>query len=310
MNKPLATYTLAFSIFCLSGALIYFSWKLVEVKDALPALINQVDKTAVKVSPIIDEIAEIKALVPDVLNEVEQVRVIVPDVLTQVEQVQALVPVIVSEVEAVRQSIPDITNEVAQVRQLMPDVLSRVDDINQQVPTISATVDRFSSQLADTNQQIPKILTEVEATRTSIPEVLSRTEAIVANLGQVGKTTGEEAVYGVFSGLFKAPLKVVGGIGKAITEPFENKAAWVKPQDRKNIEQLIEQLLGQDELESFTQTHDKTKNTSTITLIKRTVINAKPCKVLQVDVKSPRGQQVDHQLTFCLTEKNTWRLHE
>lgn len=296
MNKPLATYTLAFSIFCLSGALIYFSWKLVEVKDALPALINQVDETAVKVSPIIDEIAEIKALVPDVL--------------TQVEQVQALVPAIVSEVEAVRQSIPAITNEVAQVRQLMPDVLSRVDDINQQVPAITATVDRFSSQLADTNQQIPKILTEVEATRTSIPEVLSRTEAIVANLGQVGKTTGEEAVYGVFSGLFKAPLKVVGGIGKAITEPFENKAAWVKPQDRKNIEQLIEQLLGQDELASFTQTHDKTKNTSTITLSKRTVINANPCKVLQVDVRSPRGQQVDHQLTFCLTEKNTWRLHE
>jgi len=296
MNKPLATYTLAFSIFCLSGALIYFSWKLVEVKDALPALINQVDETAVKVSPIIDEIAEIKALVPDVL--------------TQVEQVQALVPAIVSEVEAVRQSIPAITNEVAQVRQLMPDVLSRVDDINQQVPAITATVDRFSRQLADTNQQIPKILTEVEATRTSVPEVLSRTEAIVANLGQVGKTTGEEAVYGVFSGLFKAPLKVVGGIGKAITEPFENKAAWVKPQDRKNIEQLIEQLLGQDELDTFTQKHDKTKNTSTITLIKRTVINANPCKVLQVDVRSPRGQQVDHQLTFCLTEKNTWRLYE
>ncbi|QOL26454.1 hypothetical protein LP316_03910 [Thalassotalea sp. LPB0316] len=308
MNKHISTYVLAFSIFCLAGAIIYFTVTLTHVNNALPRLIEQVDETALRVTPLIDEVADIKALVPSIVHEVEQVRLMVPDVLTQAEKIETLTPSVLAEVAAVRVSIAQITEEVAQVRALMPDVLTRVDDVNRQVPTITRTVDGFTQELGATNNHIPAILTEIETTRTSIPPILSRAEAMVAELGTVGKTSGEEAVYGVVSGIIKAPLKVVEGLGKALTLPFEQSESWIQPSDKALMRTLIEQFLSQNNDKMLVATNPETKNVSRVSLDEDKKLQGKTCKVLQLEVDSVKGQHVEHKMTLCLSQNNTWQV--
>lgn len=310
MNKNLATYILALSLFSLAGALFHFTLKIVELSEVLPTVAESINDTSSKITPITEEVALVRQAIPGILTEVEQARELVPTVVGEMAKVRLQIPAILSEIQQVRNTVPSILKEVAMVRHVVPDILTRIDNIEQQLPGIVVSVNNFSEQLAQTNQQIPDVLAEVQVTRESIPPLLSRTEVMVENLGNIGKTTGEDAVYGVVRGIFKAPLKVVGGLGKAIIEPFEKSATWVNDQDKKIIEELVRQLLHDESASVYEKRNETNRNLNRVSLAETKRINRKPCKIIHVEVMSASGLYVDNKVTLCQNKDDTWQVYK
>ena len=310
MNKNLATYTLALSLFTMAVALSYFTIKLVEVSEALPVIVESINDTSAQIRPIANEVALVRQAIPDILTEVEKVRELVPTVVDEVAKIRLQIPAILTETQQVRNAIPEVLSEAAMVRNAIPDILTRIDNIEQQLPSIVGSVNNFSQQLAQTNQKIPDVLTEVQITRESIPPMLSRTEVMVESLGNIGKATGEDAVYGVVSGIFKAPLKVVGGLGKAIIEPFEKSATWVDDDDKKIMEELVRQLLHDDSASVYEKRNKVTNNLNRASLAETKRINRRLCKTVHVEVMSASGLYVDNKLTFCQNNDDTWQVYK
>ncbi|MEW8362382.1 MAG: hypothetical protein AB2721_09600, partial [Candidatus Thiodiazotropha sp.] len=74
MKSAIATYTLSAGLFAIAGAIVFFTIELSHIRQDLPALLTQVEKTSGKVDPILNEIREIRKLIPPILQEVDATR--------------------------------------------------------------------------------------------------------------------------------------------------------------------------------------------------------------------------------------------
>ena len=74
--KNSATYVLALSLFCLAGALVFFSLKVSEVSQSMPVILQSIEQTTAKVEPVLAEVNEIRELVPPILKEAPAGRII------------------------------------------------------------------------------------------------------------------------------------------------------------------------------------------------------------------------------------------
>jgi surface antigen len=237
--KTPATYVLAAALFSLAGALIYFSVVLTRVLIALPQLTSEIQVTAEKIDPIVDEVHAIQEQIPLILDEVALIREQIPPILEQippilaeVEQIRLSIPPVLEETAEIRGAIPPILDEVTAYREQIPFILEEIDGIEQQIPIIVAEVD------AVRNNMIPDIIEQVEAIRAEIPQHLDQAERISLNIETAGKKAGEGAVTGVFTGIVKAPMSIVSGIGGTVFPSSE-----LNEQDRILIVQAAEGLI-------------------------------------------------------------------
>jgi len=58
----------ASSLLALAAAIIFFSLKTRQFRQQLPLLLEQVDDTTQRISPIINEIAELREVLPKILE--------------------------------------------------------------------------------------------------------------------------------------------------------------------------------------------------------------------------------------------------
>lgn len=299
-----ATYVLAASLFCLAGALVFFSLKISEVSQSLPAILQSVEQTSAQVEPVLVEVNEIRDLVPPVLEEVQQTRALIPSVLEEVRKTRELIPPMLKEVEQVRQQVPAILDEVEAARKQIPSIVKTADKA-------ADAIVKASDEVAATRVIIPDVLDQVEKTREAIPPMLAKAEIIVDKAGQAGKKASEDAVAGVFTGIIKAPFKIVGGIGKSISAALGSNVKGLTDDDKQTISKLSEELLMSGVVgESKSWRNAKNGNEGSVSIAEIKTINGRDCTVLHVSTFVAGKLVVDKDVPACRKSESEWELVE
>lgn len=105
-----------------------------KLREELPGLYSEIDKT--------------RALVPVIVEEIKAVRAELPRLYEEVDKTRAAVPIIVDEVKAVRGELPRLYEEVDKTRATVPVIVDEVKAVREEAPKIladtEALVDRAS----------------------------------------------------------------------------------------------------------------------------------------------------------------------
>lgn len=302
--KNIATYVLALSLFCLAGALVFFSLKVAEVSQSLPMILQSVEHTTAKVEPVLAEVNKISDLVPPILEEAEQTRLLVPPVLEEIKKTRESIPPILNEIKQTREQVPAILNEVSQTRAQIPAVLHEVEQTRKQIPAVL-------DEVAATREIVPDVLEEVEKTRQVLPPMLDQAEKIVADAGQIGKKASEDAVAGVFTGIVKAPFKIIGGIGKSLTKTFGVEVEGITEEDRVMIAESSEVLLATGvEGESKVWSNPNSGNEGVVTFVEKRKIQGRDCTMLHYTAMVSSKKAIDRRMPVCLNAQGEWELAE
>lgn len=301
-SKLLASYVLSAALFSLAGAIVYFTVTLVRVAVGVPAILELVQVTQEKVDPIVDEVTEIRKLVPTILEEVEQIRLtVLPPVLDEVAKIRGHLPAILEESADIRQSIPPILEEVAGYREQISPILERVDNIQSQIPAIITEVENV-------RETIPAILEEVEAMRFTMPELMDEAEQLmddaeklVTEVHGAGRKASEGAVTGIFSGILKAPFRLVSALHV--------------PQLTKEDEAIIIQeatiLVDTGKRRSKRNWENKKSGRKgTITILSIDTSSDQKCLVLRTTVYKREKKLGEGDISVCQQEDGTWALVE
>jgi surface antigen len=288
----------SFSIICLAGALAYFSYAIVETIRFAPTLIEQLRQTTREIDPVLEEIDKVAGFIPPVIHEVSLVREQIPAVLAEAAEIRRQIPLILTEVEKVRQELPAVLAEVAKIRQEVPGVVAEVANVRAQIPVIIAESQAY-------RDLIPQVLTEVESTRNMIPPTLDRAEQLVADMRGTGKEASEGAVTGFFTGLIKAPFKIVGGVSESI---FGNLKGLDK-HDTALMAKAAEDVVNSGVVGSSKTWKNKNSSVSgKVTLLKEYKMDERLCRDIEL-VSFKRNRILDSQQhAVCLNKDGLWEL--
>lgn len=297
-TKPIATYILAFSIFALALALVYFTVQIASISRQIPAILNSVENTSGKIEPVIAEIGNLRDLVPPVLEEVRLTR----------EQI----PPILNEVAKVRQQIPPILTEMAQVRQQLPLILEEAKNTRQMIPRVLKTVNGVTQEVEKIRPLVPKVLTQVEKTREAIPEMMDRADKLVAQARQAGQEASKGAVTGVLTGIITAPFNLIGSLGKKVLGISEEEQKQLTDQDIKIMTQSGQILLNSNEVNLVQEWKNPESNHhGKMTLNNIKVASAgsgEPlCKDIHLEVWESNKVLLNKVVTYCLYDKTGWQ---
>lgn len=127
--KFLAMTFLSFSLFMLALSIAYVAYEIGKTRTQLPHLLDQVGTTSEKLSPIVNEIAEIRQTIPSLLDQVEASRNEIPAILSSIDNVSEAADAIAKEVGEVRVLMPEILAELQKTREAIPGMLEQADQV-------------------------------------------------------------------------------------------------------------------------------------------------------------------------------------
>jgi len=247
-KRTAASYLLSVSVFSLAAALFYFTFEVSRLVKEVPMVVGGIETISTKIEPIISQMDKVQALVKPILNEVAQVRKEIPGILKEVKQTRALITPILKEVRLNRELVPSILKEVKQTRKLVPSILKEVKQ---------------------SRELVPPILKEIKQTRESIPGLLAGADEVVVKAAQIGKSASEDAVAGLFTGLIKAPFKIVGNAGSMLFGSSDPDANKLTDLDNKIIKAKLNKILTSGKAgETKTWENAESSRRGSITLLK------------------------------------------
>jgi surface antigen/archaellum component FlaC len=224
---------LAIAILALAWSIYTFTLEAKQVRVELPTLLTQIDQTAQRITPVVEEVQKIQAIIPSILEQSEKYQQAIPEVLARVDDINRQIPVILNEVQSVTAAIPPILEQSNQWHSSLPSLLEQVEQTNK---TIRAT----NQQIAATNKQVPAILAESEALRVAMPEVIRQAESLVEQAEQAGREASKGAVTGVIGGILSSPFQLVDSLTSQ-TFGVEDKS--FSDKDQQLHKQAVESLL-------------------------------------------------------------------
>jgi regulator of replication initiation timing len=297
--KQKATYVLAGAMVILAVALVYFSFTLAKVVTALPGLLTQIEAVGGKIDPIVDEVGEIRLLVPDIVDQVSQIEERIPALLAEIEAIRLSLPAVLDEAAAYREQIPVILEEAKAIRAALPAILDELEAYRAEIPSIVA-------QFEGIQAQIPLIIEQVEAIRAELPEHLDQAERISLNIEEAGKSAGEGAVTGVFTGLIKAPMTLVTGIGDSVIGGSE-----LNQQERLELVKAAEHVLKSGKVGDRKEWRVRSTGTrGSVTIMDLDESGDFPCVTLSIQVEKGKKPLPSREYVVCQTAEGTWELQE
>ena len=290
-----ASYLFSVSLLCMAGAIVYFSFAVMKTIEEVPELMLQVEKTSVSLQPVVVEFNKLNDSIPLVVNQVGLVREQIPAIIIESKGYRELLPSIMEESQAYRQLVPTLLDESKSYRALVPDVLSEVKSTREIVPDVLAEVEA-------TRALVPDILSEVEATRAMIPVTMDRASILIAEARTAGQEASEGAVTGLFTGIIKAPLKLISNSQKAVFGFNKN----LNEEDMQLLTDHAEAVLNSGEV-GFSRSwkNKKTGAEGTATLVEKLVLNGQSCRKISITTKVKK-QETEKDVTTCLDESGSW----
>ncbi len=283
-------------LIALAIALTLFTLELKQLRTELPQLLAQVDQTAQRVAPVIDEINKIQQLIPPILEQSKGYQDLIPQVLSRVDDINDQIPTLLNEIEQVRTALPPLVHQSEEWRKTVPALLERVDSTNK-------TVRDSNQQIAQVSAQVPSILKESENLRTDVPIIISQAENLVLQAEQAGREASKGAVTGVISGIFTSPIQLIDRIGDATAETLglsESKSFTKEDQQlHKNAITALLKRPKKDKVETWS--NSRSGNTGTVTIQSISTENDSTCYSIRSQIEIAKGP--DKGLHNVVTDK-------
>ncbi|VAW56995.1 hypothetical protein MNBD_GAMMA07-1802, partial [hydrothermal vent metagenome] len=133
-------------------------------------------------------------------------------------------------------------------------------------------------------------------------------DKVVTKAGKVGKSTSEGAVTGLFTGIIKAPFKLVGGLGSALFSTFSDDEEGLTQLDREIINKKLNEILTVDGSGSVeTWENSESKRNGTIKLLN---IESGEEECREFDMKTWLEDELEShsRVTACLNEDSAWKV--
>jgi len=197
----------AIGLLSLAAAIIFFSFEVQQLRKQLPTILNQVDETVQRVSPIIDELSTLQKFLPQIIEQSQGYQQLIPEVLARIDIINQQVPIITNEVSIISQSIAPILKQTETWRLELPMLLKRVDETNKTIASTNLQIE----QLLPT---IPLILAESEALRNDIPVMLSEADTLIEKAEQAGQNASKGVVTGFVGGILSTPFSLIGKLSE------------------------------------------------------------------------------------------------
>ena len=213
----------ALGMIILAASIVFFSIELSQFRQQLPILLKQIDETTQRVSPIIDEINDIKKFIPQIIQ--------------QSEGYQQQIPIILTQVSAINLSIKPILEQSQQWQSKLPKLLKAISETNK-------TIGNTNKIIAKALPQIPLILDESKALRAEIPEMLDKTESLMGQAEQAGKDASKGLVTGFVGGILSTPFTLLDNIGSNTIKKLHLKdGRSLSKEDRKYYDKAMARLM-------------------------------------------------------------------
>lgn len=235
MEKILAAtrFVFAIAIMALAWSIYSFTMEAKQVRTELPSLLTQIDQTAQRITPVIEEVQKIQAIIPSILEQSAEYQKAIPEVLARVDDINRQIPTIIAEVENVRDAIPPILKQTQNWHRSLPSILKQIDETNQ-------TIAQTNKQIAATSKQIPAILAESEAVRKAMPEIISQAEDLVQHAERAGREASKGAVTGVIGGILSSPFQLVDSL---TSQTFGVKDESYSDKDKSLHKEAVKKLM-------------------------------------------------------------------
>lgn len=280
---------------CLSLGLGYFSYSIVYAVRQAPDIIAGFDKVARRIEGS--------------LIEVNKVSELVPPLLVQVEQIQKQIPMILAEVQAGRELVPDILNEFSMARLQIPPVLAEVEAVRKTLPAIVQELEEYRAlvpvlldELQAYRKLAPELLAEVEAVRLLVPISFDRADILVASAQKAGQQASEGAVVGILSGIIKAPLTLVGGLGK----PFKSKE--LVDSDIVYVKRAANVALQQGVGGISKWSNPESRHHGEVTVLSEARRGKTPCRRLKLKINLGKKNIETRETEVCEDDQGNWHL--
>ena len=290
-TRNLATYSLAASIFALAVAIIYFTIEVRSISKQIPVILSAVESTSKSVEPMIEQVGEIKELIPPILDEWTETR--------------KQIPLILDEVKATRELVPPVLEEVGKVREQIPSILHEVEATRQELPAILDTSNKAIKEVAAVRKTVPGILEEVKKTRELVPPTLDRVDRMIGDAAVAGRKASEGAVTGVITGIFAAPFRLVGNIGKSLGFSRAEMEGLTED-DIKILHEAAKNLPSKSVNEVTKWENPNTGTYGNIKLLKIFDKDSRECRTALFEVWKQGQTKIAKEATFCINEEGNW----
>lgn len=296
-EKNYGSYALALSLMCLAASIAYFAQQLSSLEKVATSVALYRD-----VAPeLVEEVAKITESIPLVVDEVSAVREEIPLIMQEVAAVRATIPSVLAEIKAVRLEIPSVLSEASALRkETIPAVLQETEVL--QKTTIPAVL---AESKALRNKTIPAVLTEVELSRKELPGLLDQANEVAR---AAGKSASEGAVSGLFTGIIRAPINIVGGMGGSI---FAGKK--LSKEDFEKVTETSHKVLSTDLLNATEHWNNPSSGHSgTVTITSMSAQGDDHCRVLSLTFSGYK-QKKDLENTdvdICHDSSGAWKIRQ
>jgi len=280
---------------CLSLGLGYLSYSIVYAVRQAPDIIAGVDKVVGRIEGSLIEVNKVSELVPPLLVQVEQIQKQIPTILAEVQAGRELVPDILNEFSMARSQIPPVLAEVEAIRETLPAIVKELEEYRALVPILLAELQAY-------RELAPELLAEVEAVRLLVPTSFDRADSLVANAQKAGQQASEGAVVGLFSGIVKAPLALVGGLGK----PF--KSSEVADSDIVHVKRAANEALEQGVGGTSKWSNPESQHHGEVTVLSETRRGKTPCRRLKLKINQSKKNIETREAEVCEDDQGKWHL--
>lgn len=297
VQKSYGSYAIALSLVCLSASITYFAQQLSSLEKVAASVALYRD-----VAPeLVEEVAKITESIPLVVDEVSAVRKEIPLIMTEIAAVRATIPSVLAEVKAVRLEVPSVLSEVSALRkETIPAVLQETGVLQEK--TIPAVLAESKALRSHT---IPAVLTEVELSRKELPSLLDQANEVART---AGKSASEGAVSGLFTGIIRAPLNIVGGMGESV---FSGKK--LSSEDSQLVSGASHKVLTTDRLNATEAWKNSTTGHSgTVSISAMSAQGDARCRVLALTFSGYKRKQDlnNSDVIVCHDSSGVWKIRQ
>lgn len=276
----------------LAASIFYLGYALLKTAARVEVIVTTSEGIAEKLGPVVD-------LTPEFLDESEQLRGTATEVVAEVEAVRSVVPRILDESAAIRQSLPAILEQTELMRKESEQIRAEAALFRKQVPGMLAELEAYRAL-------VPQVLDESRRIRETIPPTLNRVERIVLEADEIASEAGENVFTGMISGIFKAPVKLLGNVTDFLlpsnTQLSESDIAELKKrmQDFLSIAQI-------GDVQTFV-TEEPTISLQ-FELLSHMLIDSMDCRLVALRSRKANKLFKQTELQICLDEDGNWFLH-
>lgn len=173
-----------------------------------------------------------------------------------------------------------------------------------EIPEILEVARATEEEAAVYREVIAEVLKEIEAVRLAIPEYIIQAGDLTSSMEKAGQKASEGAVSGLFTGIIKAPISLLSGVGRTVLGNQSLSAS-----DRAIIGKAIRKIVIEGtEGESVDWANPNSGLYGIVTLSEDSLKEEPMCKMIRVVVMQSTREILSGKVRVCPEADGSWSM--